>query len=235
VLRLQKYLADAGVASRRASEQIILAGRVSLNGTVVRELGVRIDPDHDKIALDGRPLKTRRKLHVALHKPEGVVCTRSDPQGRRTVGDFLPREWEDLYPVGRLDYDSEGLLLLTNDGDFCLKLTHPRYGVPKRYLVQIEGAAPPALTRKLEKGVMNEEELLKASRARVVSSNADSSQLEITLVQGRNREIRRMLETLGHRVLRLVRVQIGNLHLGELKKGKWRVLQPADVASLSKT
>jgi len=207
------------VASRRASEKIILAGRVSVNGQVVQELGLQVNPGIDRVKLDGRLLKARRKLHIALHKPAGCVCTCSDPQGRATVGDLLPREWRELYPVGRLDYDSEGLLLMTNDGEFCLHLTHPRYGVSKRYRVEIEGPAASGLAHQLQKGVLSQGELLRAARAKVVDSNSISSEIDITLVEGRNREIRRMLEALGFQVRRLVRTQVGPIRLAELKKG----------------
>src|SRR5436309_9639058 len=137
-VRLQKYLAEAGVASRRASEQVIREGRVSVNGKVVRELGTKIQPAADKIAVDGEIVKSRRKLYLALNKPAGYLCTRSDPEGRKTLADLIPKEWGRLYSVGRLDRDSEGLIFLTNDGDFALKLTHPRYGTRKTYFASIE-------------------------------------------------------------------------------------------------
>src|SRR5437016_2400160 len=139
MVRLQKFLADAGVASRRNGEQLILAGRVGVNGQVVRVLGTKIDPARDRVTVDGTAVKTRRKLHLALNKPRGYICSRHDPAKRRAVGDLLPKEWNNLYPVGRLDCDSEGLIFLTNDGEFCLRLTHPRYGTRKKYLVTVEG------------------------------------------------------------------------------------------------
>ena len=132
MVRLQKFLAEAGVASRRASEEIILAGGVAINGQIVKVLGTKVDPVHDRVTVDGTRVKIKRKLYVALNKPRGYLCSRRDPANRRAVGDLLPKEWTSLYPVGRLDYDSEGLLFLTNDGEFCLRLTHPRYGVPKK-------------------------------------------------------------------------------------------------------
>ena len=139
MVRLQKYLADAGVASRRAGEQIILAGRVAVNGETVAALGTRIDPDHDRVAVDGKPVRAKRKLYVALNKPPGLVCSRKDEHERPTIYGLLPKEWGHLHSVGRLDYPSEGLIFLTNDGEFSLHLTHPRYGVRKKYIATVEG------------------------------------------------------------------------------------------------
>jgi 23S rRNA pseudouridine2605 synthase len=140
VVRLQKFLAEAGLASRRASEGIITSGRVTVNGAVVSELGVKVDPARDRVTVDGRPVKAKRKLYVALHKPPGYVCTRTDAQSRDKIGDLLPKEWTELFSVGRLDCQSEGLIFLTNDGDFCLKLTHPRYGIVRKYVARVDGS-----------------------------------------------------------------------------------------------
>ena len=232
MVRLQKFLADAGVASRRASEQIILEGRVTVDGKVVRELGTRIDPVHSEVAVDGRRLKAKRKLYVAVNKPAGCISSRRDPEKRRTVGDLLPREWSNLFPVGRLDYASEGLLFLTNDGDFCLKLTHPRYGVRKKYRVTIEGRVDGELARRLTKGMVHEGERLKAERVRVLTTNNTSSLLEIELAEGKNREVRRMFEVLGRTVTSLQRTQIGPIKLGELRVGRWRTLTDTEIKSL---
>jgi 16S rRNA U516 pseudouridylate synthase RsuA-like enzyme len=139
-VRLQKFLADAGVASRRAAEQIILEGRVSVNGSVVRVLGTKIDPDHDKVGLDGRVVHAKKKIYLALNKPVKYVCTHNDELGRPTIYELLPREWQMVSTVGRLDFNSEGLIFLTNDGEFALRLTHPRYGVRKRYVTTVEGS-----------------------------------------------------------------------------------------------
>src|SRR5215212_7070046 len=148
-VRLQKFLADAGIASRRASEQIILAGRVSVNGTEVRQLGTKVQPGQDKVTVDGRPVKARRRrIYLALNKPKGFICTRHDPMKRRSIGDLLPKEWTSVYSVGRLDRDSEGLIFLTNDGDFALRLTHPRYGVRKSYRVEVEGRVEPGVLQR---------------------------------------------------------------------------------------
>jgi 23S rRNA pseudouridine2605 synthase len=229
---LQKFLAEAGVASRRASEQLILAGRVAVNGSVVRKLGTRIDPARDRVELDGHPLKARRKLYIALHKPRGFLCTRKDPYERRTVSELLPKEWSHLASVGRLDGDSEGLLFLTNDGDFALRLTHPRYGVRKVYRVTVRGRVEPAALQKVLAGVEETGELLKADKARLISANNSQSVVELELSEGRNREVRRILAALGFEVSRLLRVQIGRIKLGELPPGKWRTLTEPEIKSL---
>ena len=231
-VRLQKFLAEAGVASRRASEQIILAGRVSVNGQTVSELGSKVDPDHDKVAVDGTPLRTKRKLYVALNKPRGYLCSRQDELKRRKVGDLLPREWSGLYPVGRLDLDSEGLLFLTNDGQFSLQLTHPRYGVRKKYLVTVEGRVAPATLGEFTRGVTHEGENLKAVGARLLSASNSHSLVELELAEGKNREVRRLFESQGLIVRRLQRTQIGKIKLGELPSGKWRTLTEPEIKSL---
>ena len=232
MVRLQKFLAEAGVASRRASERIIFEGRVAVNGKVVRELGSKVDPAHDRVAVDGKSLKPKRKLYVALNKPPGYICTRRDPESRKIISELLPEEWSSLVSVGRLDCASEGLIFLTNDGDFCLKLTHPRYGVRKKYRVTIEGRVDRELTDKLTKGMVHEGEKLQAERARVLATNNSTTLLEIELAEGRYRELRRMFEVLGRRVIKLQRIQIGPIKLGELRAGRWRTLTEAEIKSL---
>jgi 23S rRNA pseudouridine2605 synthase len=232
MVRLQKFLAEAGVASRRASERIIREGRVSVNGQTVTELGTKIDPLHDTVAVDGRSLKPKRKLYVALNKPPGYICTKRDPESRRIISELLPGEWSNLVPVGRLDCNSEGLIFLTNDGDFCLKLTHPRYGVRKKYRVTIEGSVDTDFTDRLVKGVVHEKERLKAERARVLVRGRSSSLLEIELAEGKNRELRRMFEIFERRVIKLQRIQIGPIKLGELRLGRWRALTDTEIESL---
>ena len=232
VLRLQKFLADAGVASRRAGEEIILAGRITVNGEVIRLLGTKVHPVRDEVAVDGQPVRPRRKIHVALHKPAGVLCTRSDPERRRTIGDLLPKEWQHLHSVGRLDRDSEGLIFLTNDGDFSLHLTHPRYGARKIYEVTVEGRVAPPMLGKMIKGVVNEGETLKANKAQILSASNSKSTVELELTEGKNREIRRLFIVLGLTITRLVRTQIGRIKLGELPAGKWRTLTEPEIKSL---
>jgi len=233
-VRLQKILAEAGVASRRASETLIQAGRVRVNGVVVRQLGTKVDPAQDTVMVDGRPVRPRRKLYVALHKPTGCICSRRDEAGRPTVFDFLPAEWRNLYPVGRLDYNSEGLLFLTNDGDFALRLTHPRYGVRKRYRVVTEGRLDAERLSPLTRGVWQGGERLRATRVRLVSTSNTRSVVELELAEGRNREVRRLFEALGLSVLRLERTQIGPITLGQLRPGRWRTLTEAEIRSLLK-
>ncbi len=232
LVRLQKLLAEAGVASRRASETIIRAGRVAVNGRVVRELGTKVDPQHDAVTVDGAPVKARRKLYVLLNKPAGYVSSRSDPQGRPTVGELLPKEWSNLYPVGRLDYHTEGMLLLTNDGEFALHLTHPRYGVCKKYLATVEGKLEPSVIQNITHGVYDGGERLKADRARILKTGRSQSLVELELTEGKNREVRRLFEAQGLRVTALRRVQIGRVKLGELRGGRWRTLTGAEIASL---
>jgi len=232
MVRLQKFLAEAGVASRRAAEKLIREGHIEVNGEVVSELGSKVDPAKDRVAVDSRPVKVRRKVYVAINKPKGYISTRSDPEKRRIVTDLLPPEWRNLYPVGRLDYDTEGLIFLTNDGEFALRLTHPRYGMRKIYEATVEGRIESQQLGKLMEGIRDEGELLKARRARVVSSNNTRSVVEVELTEGKNREIRRMFQALGYEVSRLTRTQIGRIKLGELRSGKWRTLTEPEIKSL---
>jgi 23S rRNA pseudouridine2605 synthase len=231
-IRLQKFIADAGVASRRAGEQFILAGRVAVNGETVRLLGTKVDPEHDKITVDGAPVRTKRKIHAALNKPAGCVCSRQDEHNRPTIYDLVPREWETVQSVGRLDYDSEGLIFLTNDGQFALRLTHPRYGVRKKYLATVEGQVNAQMLAKFTAGVWHLGEKLKALSAKVVSGGRARSVVELELGEGKNREVRRLFESQGLTVKRLQRTQIGKIKLGELKPGKWRTLSEVEIKTL---
>lgn len=231
-VRLQKFLAEAGVASRRASEQIIVAGRVTVNGKVVRELGVKVDPAKDLILFDGKQVRTKRKVYVALHKPVGCVCSRNDERGRPTIYQLLPPEWSNVQSVGRLDYDTEGLLLLTNDGELSLRLTHPRYGVKKLYEVTVEGRAQLDQLEAFTRGVRDMGEVLRAQRARIISGTKSRSVIELELTEGKNREVRRMCAAVGLTVERLVRTQVGKIKLGELRLGKWRTLTDTEIRTL---
>jgi 23S rRNA pseudouridine2605 synthase len=235
LVRLQKLLADAGIASRRASEEIIRAGRVSVNGHLVREMGTKIDPLHDLVTVDNVAVKSRPKLYVALNKPVGYMCSRHDPEGRRVVHELLPREWAALYTVGRLDYNTEGLIFLTNDGEFALRLTHPRYGVSKRYQAVLDGKVEPIAIERITKGLFHEGERLKASRARLLKASRSHSLVELELAEGKNREVRRLFEAQGLTVTGLKRIQIGPIKLGELPSGKWRVLTGPELKSLMGT
>jgi pseudouridine synthase len=227
-VRLQKFLADAGVASRRAAEQIILAGRVSVNGELVQKLGTKVDPDHDRILVDSKPVREKRKIYIALHKPVGCVCSHKDELGRRTVYELLPREWQVASTVGRLDFNTEGLIFLTNDGEFALRLTHPRYGIRKKYLATIEGHVEQEMLKKFVRGVFHNGEKLKAESARQISRNV----VELELSEGKNREVRRLFESQGLMVERLQRTQIGKIKLGELKPGRWRTLTDTEIKTL---
>ncbi|MCX7914992.1 MAG: rRNA pseudouridine synthase [Verrucomicrobiae bacterium] len=231
-MRLQRFLAAAGLGSRRACEQLILDGAVSVNGVVVRTLGTRVDPARDCVSYQGKPVRLQPHVYVALHKPAGYLCSRHDPHHTRTVFDLLPPQFRSLHPVGRLDKDSEGLLLLTNDGAFSLRLTHPRYKIPKRYQVLVAGMVSEEALRQLEEGVLSEGERLKADRVRRRNWTGQSTELEIWLTQGRKRQIRRMLQAVGYRVIRLVRVGIGPLSLRDLEAGQWRFLSDEEVQQL---
>ncbi len=222
------------MASRRASERLIVNGLVEVNGRIVKELGTKVDPLHDEVKVEGRTLKFKRKLYLALNKPRGILTTRADELGRRIVTDLLPPEWAHLHPVGRLDRDSEGLIFLTNDGDFTLRLTHPRYGVRKCYRAIVEGRVEPVMLRRFTSGIEHEGETLKAERARIVDANNSHSIVELELAEGKNREVRRLFESQNLLVERLQRTQIGPIRLGELPVGKWRTLTPAEVNALLK-
>jgi pseudouridine synthase len=236
--RLQKYLAHAGVASRRHAEDLIVAGAVSVNGSIVRELGTRVDPAEDEIRLHGRLVKppTQDHLYILLNKPTDTVTTAYDPQRRRTVLDLLPDEWvaRRVYPVGRLDRDTEGLLLLTDDGDLALKLTHPRYALTKQYAALVAGLPTPEALRKLERGLLlpGEQRPTAPARAWFEQRAGDAVWIGVELHEGRNRQVRRMLEALGHPVLRLRRVRVGPLTLGNLPAGHSRLLTPHELANL---
>jgi 23S rRNA pseudouridine2605 synthase len=232
MVRLQKYLADAGVASRRAGEEMIRSGRVAINGQKVQVLGIKVEPGRDLVTVDGQPVKAKRKIYLALNKPRGLVCSRKDELDRPTIYQLLPREWGHLHSVGRLDYNSEGLIFLTNDGEFSLRLTHPRYGVRKKYVATVEGRVDEELLRRFTKGVWFEGERFKAERARLVSASSHSSEVELELAEGKYREVRRLFESQGRTVKQLRRVQIGKIKLGELRQGKWRTLTEPEIKSL---
>jgi pseudouridine synthase len=232
MVRLQKFLAEAGVASRRASEEIIVQARVSVNCKVVTELGTKVDPARDQIIVDGKLVRTKRKLYVALHKPAGCVCSRKDERDRPTIYELLPPDWSNVQSVGRLDYDTEGLLLLTNDGELSLRLTHPRYGVKKLYEVTVEGRAELDQMEALTRGIRDEGELLRAQRVRITRATKSRSVIELELTEGKNREVRRMCAAIGLNVERLVRTQVGKIKLGELRAGKWRALTETEIKTL---
>lgn len=235
--RLQKILARAGVASRRESERLIAAGRVMIDGKVVTRPGTKADPGRQEIKVDGQPIgATEPHQYWMVHKPPGVVCTASDPEGRPIVLDILPTEArERLYPVGRLDMYSEGLVLLTNDGELALQLTHPRYQVPKYYKVWVEGRPSPEAVAKLRRGVLIDKGPSAPARVHLKSTAGGVSKLRMVLTEGRKREIRQMCRAVGHPVKRLVRVGLGSLRLGDLAPGQSRRLTPRELDELRRS
>ncbi len=236
--RLQKILSHAGVSSRRGAEELILAGRVTVNGAVVRELGSRADPERDDVTVDGVPVIRSHYRYLAIFKPRGVVSTARDTHGRPTVLDLVPGGGEGLHPVGRLDIESEGLLLLTTDGHLTELLTHPRYEVEKEYLVRVDRLPGEQALRKLVRGIDVEGERMRAHSADVVAppgSVPDEAWLRLVLREGKKREIRHMMEALGRRVLRLRRIRIGPLHIGPMAEGDVRELSDDEVGRLYDT
>jgi 23S rRNA pseudouridine2605 synthase len=227
--RLQKILSQAGIASRRASEQLMLEGRVTVNGTTVRELGTKADPAHDDIRVDSRRVKLpEHHRYLLLNKPRGYVTTRSDPQRRRTVLDLMKGVREYIYPVGRLDYESEGLLILTNDGDLAARLTHPRHGVARVYEARVLGVPDAHDLDRLSKGVTIERRRTTLAEVKMLAAGV----LLITIREGRNRQVRKMCEAIGHPVIRLKRVAIGPIRDSRLKVGTWRDLTVDEVRKL---
>lgn len=232
--RLNKYLAHAGIGSRRHCDDLILHGRVSINGSPVRELGTRVDPAHSKVSVDGKPIETETLVYWLVNKPRGYLCTNHDPQGRPRALDLITHVPQRVYTVGRLDEDSEGLLLMTNDGDLAFRLMHPRYGVNKTYHVQVAGKPGREDLQKLLDGVWLSDGHVKAQRIKRLYSQGESTWLEIVLCEGKNREIRRMLAKLEHKVLRLKRVAIGPIRLDRLPKGKSRRLHVDEIPLLQR-
>jgi 23S rRNA pseudouridine2605 synthase len=232
-IRLQKVLAAAGIGSRRHCEELIAAGRVEVDGEIVRRFGARVDPQHQVIRVDGRRIPASEDLvYVALNKPAGVLTTMSDSRGRATMADLLGDIAERLYHVGRLDYDTEGLMLLMNDGELAHRLAHPRYGVPKTYLAEVTGTVPRDLARQLIGGIELDDGVASADKFRVVERLGGRALVEITLHEGRKHIVRRMLAAAGHPVTRLVRTHVGPIALGSLRPGTTRHLSVKEVGDL---
>ena len=230
-IRIQKAIANAGLMSRRAAEEAIVEGRVRVNGEPV-VLGDRVDPSHDLLTLDGNPVPVSEDLETyLLNKPVGVISTASDPQGRETVVDLIDTD-KRIYPVGRLDADSEGLILVSNDGELTNRVTHPSFGVTKEYLAEVEGEVGDATINQLVRGVSLDDGPAKAERAGVVERQRGRSLVELVMVEGRNREIRRMFDEVGHPVTRLVRTAIGALSDKTLKPGESRRLSASDIQQI---
>lgn len=231
--RLQKVLAKAGVASRRHSEELILSGKVKVNGKFVTELGTKVNPLKDKISVNGKPLPAaEKKVYYILNKPRGYVTTVSDERGRKTIMDILEGVEQRVYPVGRLDYDSEGLLLLTNDGELTQALTHPSHKVKKTYQVTVKGIPEMEQLKLMAKGLELEDGMTAPAEVRLVSIGEDRASLEISIHEGRNRQVRRMCEHIGHEVLRLRRIRIGSLSLEKLKSGEFRPLTLKEIREI---
>ena len=230
--RLQKVLAAAGVASRRESETLILEGRVEVDGQTVLELGTRVNRDTQEIRVDGETLASPKLVYFAVHKPSGVVCTASDPAGRTRVTDLLPPETGRVFNVGRLDLESEGLILVTNDGELANQLTHPKHGVEKTYEVQVMGYPDASVLAQIRKGMHLAEGFARAVKVKIKSRRKSGAILEMVLDEGRNREVRRMLAKVGHKVQRLTRIAVGPIRLGEMPRGAARRLTPEEIRKL---
>lgn len=229
-VRLQKILADAGVASRRKGEELILAGRVSVNNKVIRELGIMADPAYDRIRVDGKSLpRPAPKLYYLLYKPRGVITSLHDPEGRPTIRDLIPRVKAKIFPVGRLDYDAEGLLLLTNDGELAMHLSHPRYRVPRTYLVKVKGVLTADEMARIEQGVMLDDGMSPGIKITPIRRLQKNSVVKVTLHEGRNRVIKRTFEVMQHPVLRLKRIGFASLTLEGLRPGDYRPLSSEEI------
>lgn len=233
--RLQKYLAHAGVASRRQCEEMILAGRVKVNGKVVKELGTKVTPGKDRVLVDGKPIQRReQKVYMMINKPRGYVSTVKDDKERKTVLELIPDVKERVYPVGRLDYDSEGLLLLTNDGELTYALTHPKHQVPKTYRVRVKGIPDEQKLDKLANGIELEDGITAPATVSLNHVLNGNALLEITIHEGKNRQVRRMCEAIGHPALRLVRIRIGPLELRKLPSGEVRTLSFTEINAIKR-
>lgn len=231
-VRLQKYLAQCGLGSRRSCEELIREGKVQVDGETITQLGTKVDGSVQKVVVLGEPVRSQRHLYFAVHKPKGVVCTHSDPSGRPRAVDLVPVREERVFPVGRLDEESEGLLLLTNDGELANRIAHPRYGVPKTYRVVVKGEPDHAVLEKIRHGVHLAEGKTSPAKVLVQRKSRLSTTLLITLDEGRNREVRRILAKVGIPVKKLLRVRVGPIHLGTLKRGEWRRLTRIEIDAL---
>ena len=233
-MRLQRFLARAGVASRRGSEDLMTAGRVSVNDVVVSELGAKVDPRVDIVAVDGQVVSLAdERVYLMLNKPAGTITTMDDPQGRPCVADLVPREPAGLFPVGRLDRDTTGLLLFTTDGEMAHRLLHPRHHVEKVYLATVEGVPSDLALQRLRDGLVLDDGVTAPARAEVRATRQGLSDVEIAIREGRKRQVRRMLEAVGHPVVALHRTEFGPLALGDLAIGSYRALSPEEVAALA--
>lgn len=232
IVRLQKVLARAGVASRRAAERLIAAGRVRVDGRVVTELGTKVDARKSRVEVDGQRIVQERPVYVVFHKPRGVVSTMSDPQGRPTVRELLSGAGARVYPVGRLDFHTSGVLLATNDGAFADALAHPRRGVPKTYVVKVRGTMQPRDLDAWRHGVVLEDGKTLPAKVKLLRHEGDKTWLELTITEGRNQQVRRMGEATGFRVMRLARVAFAGITAEGLRPGQWRPMKSEEVSEL---
>ena len=234
-VRLQKVLARAGIASRRKAEELIRAGKVRVDGQVVTEMGTRVDPERQKIECDGLPvLATEKKVYILLNKPAGFLSTVSDPQGRPIVTDLLPNIQARIYPVGRLDLDTEGALLLTNDGELAQKVLHPSFEVKKTYIARVKGKPTPPTLEALAGGIELEGRRTWPAELTILESRERLSTIKITIHEGRKRQVRKMFKAVGHPVIELKRIAYGQLTLGKLKTGEYRLLTSEDIIKIFK-
>jgi len=233
LIRLNKFLSQAGIASRREADRLITEGRIKINSQVIQELGYKIDDQKDRIEIDGREVRQEQTpIYLMLNKPKGYLATLKDTFGRPTVMNLLSNLKKRVFPVGRLDYDSEGLLLFTNDGELTYRLTHPRYNIKKTYLVKVKGKPDSAKLTKLKKGVFLDGKKTAPAKVTLLESNPRRSLLRVEIHEGRKREVRRMFEFIGYRVFKLVRVDFAGLKIGKLKSGTWRFLRQQEIKKL---
>ncbi len=231
-MRINAFLASAGLGSRRSVEKFILEDRVAVNGRIVRALAFRVDPTVDQIICDGKPIRAHKSRYVMFHKPRGCACTRYDPHAAKTIYDLLPSELHHLKYAGRLDVDSEGLLLLSNDGDWIQQITHPRHQMVKIYEIEVAGRPSEKILEAVRHGIQDGGEWLRVDSIRLLTQKARSSLLRVTLREGKKREIRRIFGALHHRVTRLKRISIGSLTLNQLSPGEWRELTLKEMKKL---
>ena len=234
-IRLQKLLADAGIASRRKSEEMILDGRVAVNGKIIRQLGVKVDPENSEVQVDGEVItRQKTKIYLALNKPRGILSTLSDPENRPHLGDLLQDRHERLFHVGRLDKDSEGLLLLTNDGELAHRATHPSFSLPKNYLLELRGNISKEVADAFRQGVELDDGMAKVDKLTVLPGQPGRTLFDVVIHDGRNQILRRMATATGVTIERLIRIGMGPIKLGELTPGKWREIKGAELISLQK-
>ncbi|WP_330381817.1 pseudouridine synthase [Defluviitalea phaphyphila] len=234
-IRLQKYLANAGIASRRKAEKYILEGKVKVNGKVITNLGTKINTEKDLVYFNDKKVCVKnKKVYILLNKPENYITTANDQFDRPTVMDLLPSISERVYPVGRLDYNTSGLLLLTNDGELTYKLTHPKHHISKTYIAKVKGIPDENSLNKLRKGIVIDGYKTSPAKIKLVRKFSENSEIEITIYEGRNRQVRKMCEAIGHPVLKLKRIAIGKIFLKDLPLGKYRYLTKEEISYLKK-